>query len=59
MLILLKYTCKNQKFQIPLGLDHCSKNIHKIINKLVERKAGTDFHDNKLDGPYSIVKSIR
>ncbi|KCZ75046.1 hypothetical protein H311_03983 [Anncaliia algerae PRA109] len=56
MLIVLKYTCKNQKFQNPLGLDHCFKNIRKIINKLVERIPGTDFHDSKLDGPHSVVQ---
>ncbi|KCZ75824.1 hypothetical protein H311_03189 [Anncaliia algerae PRA109] len=56
MLILLKYSCKNQRFQILLGLDHCSKTIHKIKKKLVERIPVTDFHDNKLGGPHSIVQ---
>ncbi|KCZ79966.1 hypothetical protein H312_02635, partial [Anncaliia algerae PRA339] len=54
--ILLKYSCKIQRFQIILSMDNSPKTIARIISKLVSIMPATDFSSNKLGGPGLIVQ---
>lgn len=55
-LILIKFSCRQQRFSICLSMEVDDKTIHKIIKKLVEKMPLPDFSDNKFGGPDSIVQ---
>jgi hypothetical protein len=55
MRVLIRYTCRQQRHSIELNLDVLTKTNKHIIDKLIERMKVTDFVDNKLGGPGSIV----
>ncbi|KCZ79505.1 hypothetical protein H312_03105 [Anncaliia algerae PRA339] len=51
LIILIKYSCKNQRNQIHLSMDYSEKTIYKIIKKFVSMIPETNFSNNKLGGP--------
>ncbi|KCZ81208.1 hypothetical protein H312_01354 [Anncaliia algerae PRA339] len=55
-LILLKYSCKLQRYQIILSADNSAKTVKKILKKFVMKIPITDFSNNKLGGPGKIVQ---
>ncbi|KCZ79120.1 hypothetical protein H312_03493, partial [Anncaliia algerae PRA339] len=48
MLIIIKYSCRQQKYQINQSMDYAVKTIKKVIDKLVDLMPQTDFSSNKL-----------
>ncbi|KCZ81119.1 hypothetical protein H312_01485 [Anncaliia algerae PRA339] len=56
LFILIKYACKQQRYQIISGIDHAKKTIYKVLKKLTLKMPKTDFSANKLGGPGVIVQ---
>ncbi|KCZ77222.1 hypothetical protein H311_01770 [Anncaliia algerae PRA109] len=56
MLTIIKYSCRQQKYQINQSMDYAVKTIKKVIDKLVDLMLQTEFSSNKLDGPGNIVQ---
>ncbi|KCZ81831.1 hypothetical protein H312_00730 [Anncaliia algerae PRA339] len=56
MLTIIKYSYRQQKYQINQSMDYVVKTIKKVIDKLVDLMPQTDFSSNKLEGLGNIVQ---
>ncbi|KCZ80795.1 hypothetical protein H312_01802 [Anncaliia algerae PRA339] len=56
LIIILKYSCKQQRHQIVLGVDVTYNTIKKVLNRLTNLMPETDFKNNKLVGPGVLIQ---